>query len=427
MARLQPDCALAVILGGGVGSRLRPLTLHRSKPAVPLAGKYRLIDIPISNSLNSRIERIFVLTQFNSASLNRHISTTYRFDQFSGGFVQIIAAEQTPGSLEWFQGTADAVRQSLLHVLTFKHTHVLILSGDQLYLMDYRNLLRHHEETKADITVAAIPVTAEEAPALGILQTDTDLRITHFYEKPSPDELAGKESALGEPFASTGRNYLASMGIYLFSTEVLQEALRANPDAIDFGKQILPAALANSRVVAYPFDGYWSDIGTIRSFYEANLALTYPKPAFDLYAEGMPIYTNARMLPPAKIHHSQVDNALIAEASVILHARVVDSVIGVRSYIGARAVVERTIMMGSDYLRWHAETSQAPVHGPVDPGIGEDSVVLGAIIDKNVSIGRRCRITNRDSVTEGEGPGFVIRDGIIVIEKNARIDDDTVI
>lgn len=424
---IDPTCVVSVILGGGVGSRLRPLTLHRSKPAVPLAGKYRLIDIPISNCINSSIRRIFVLTQFNSASLNRHVSTTYRFDRFSGGFVQIVAAEQTPGSMDWFQGTADAVRQSLTHVLNYRHTHVLILSGDQLYLQDYRDMMRHHVETGADITVATIPVTANDAPAFGILKTDGTHRITEFHEKPALDALEGKDSPVDAHFADAGRVYLASMGIYLFSTRVLQEVLKAYPEHIDFGKQILPAALGTHRVAAFPFDGYWSDIGTIRSFYEANLALTYPKPEFDLFSETMPLFTNARSLPPAKIHDSHVSNALIGEASVILGARVVDSVVGIRSYIGPRAVVERTVMMGADYLHWHADGDKAPVHGPPSPGIGEDATIVGAIVDKNVSIGRGCRITNREGVQEGEGPGFYIRDGIVVIPKNTRIPDDTVI
>ncbi len=424
---VDPSCVVSVILGGGVGSRLRPLTFHRSKPAVPLAGKYRLIDIPISNCINSRVERIFVLTQFNSASLNRHVSTTYRFDRFGDGFVQIIAAEQTPGSMDWFQGTADAVRQSLTHVLNYRHTHILILSGDQLYLQDYREMMRHHEETGADITVATVPVNAADAPGFGILKTGAAHRITEFHEKPAADDLVGKESEVPPKFEADGRRYLASMGIYLFSTRALQDVLAAHPEAVDFGKQILPAALSEHRVVAFPYDGYWSDIGTIRSFYDANLALTHPKPDFDLYSETMPLFTNARMLPPAKIHDSHLSNALIGEASVILGARVVDSVIGIRSYIGPRSVVERTVMMGSDYLRWHADSGKAPVHGPVAPGVGEDALIVGAIVDKNVSIGRGCRITNRDKIQEGEGPGFYIRDGIVVIPKNTRIDDDTVI
>ena len=419
----RANCVLAMILGGGVGSRLRPLTYHRSKPAVPLAGKYRLIDIPVSNCINSGINRMFVLTQFNSASLNRHVTNTYQFDRFSGGFVQIVAAEQTPGSMDWFQGTADAVRQSLPHVLNYRHDHVLILSGDQLYLMDYRTMLRHHEETHADVTVGSIPVVANDAHGFGILKTDGAHRITEFHEKPS--DLTGKDSPVEEPFASAGRVYLASMGIYLFSTGVLQQALADHPDANDFGKQILPGLLSTRRVVAYPFDGYWSDIGTIRSFYEANLGLTHPKPAFDLFSETMPLYTNARGLPPAKIHDSAIVNSLVAEACVIVSARVANSVVGLRSYIGARAVVESSVLMGADFLRW--DRTRAPANAPVQPGIDEDTVVRGAIVDKNVSIGKRCRIVNRDDVSEGEGPGFYIRDRVVVIPKNTRIEDDTVI
>lgn len=425
MSDFSSASIVAIILGGGAGSRLRPLTLHRSKPAVPLAGKYRLIDIPVSNCINSGVNRIFVLTQYNSASLNRHLTRAYQFDRFSAGFVQVLAAEQTPGSMEWFQGTADAVRQSLTHVLNYRHSHVLILSGDQLYLMDYREMLLHHLETAAEVTVATIPVHANDAPGFGILKTDDNGRITEFHEKPA--DLDGKDSPVSEAHAAAGRHYLASMGIYLFDTEVLQRALDEHPEAVDFGKQILPSLIGTHQVSSFAFDGYWSDIGTVRSFYEANLALALPKPEFDLYSDTMPLYTNARSLPPAKIHDSFVQDSLVSEASVIIRARVVSSVIGVRSYIGERATVERTVMMGADYLRWQSDTNRRNAKGPPAPGVGEDSVVMGAIIDKNVAIGRRCLITNRDGVQEGEGPGFYIRDGIVVLAKNAVIPDETVV
>jgi glucose-1-phosphate adenylyltransferase len=418
---------IAVILGGGVGSRLFPLTLMRSKPAVPLAGKYRLIDIPISNCINSNINRIFVLTQFNSASLNRHIVQTYRFDRFRSGFVSILAAEQTPSSREWFQGTADAVRRSLAHIGVFRHDYVLILSGDQLYLMDYRQLLAYHRAKQADVTIATIPVRAEEAPAFGILKTDSEGVIVEFYEKPPLHELAGKESPVASEMEAQGRIYLASMGIYVFNKEILHKLLEENPTDHDFGKQIIPKAICGYRVVSYPFTGYWSDIGTIRSFYEANLMLAQRHPPFDMYNPQMPLYTNAYMLPPAKVQSSFVQDSIIAEGSVIVNSQIVNSVIGIRSVIRENATVKNVVMMGADYYPWHDPGVRDPVEGPENPGIGEESYVEGAIIDKNVSIGRRCVIKNRDQVQEGEGPNFYIRDGIVVLPKNARIPDGTII
>ncbi|MDQ7040341.1 MAG: glucose-1-phosphate adenylyltransferase [Rhodothermus sp.] len=418
---------IAIILGGGAGTRLFPLTLKRSKPAVPLAGKYRLIDIPISNCINSGINRIFVLTQFNSASLNRHIAQTYRFDRFRTGFVTILAAEQTPSSREWFQGTADAVRRSMAHIGVFRHDYVLILSGDQLYLMDYRFLLTHHRSMQADITIATIPVRAEEAPAFGILKTSEEGLITEFYEKPPLHELAGKESPVSPEMAAQGRIYLASMGIYVFNRTVLRTLLEQYQMDHDFGKQIIPKAIQQYRVVSYPFTGYWSDIGTIRSFYEANLMLAQRHPPFDMYNPQMPIYTNARMLPPAKVQSSFVQDSIIAEGSVIINSQIVNSVIGIRSVIRENATVKNVVMMGADYYPWHDPSLRDPVEGPENPGIGEESYVEGAIIDKNVSIGRRCVIKNRDQVQEGEGPNFYIRDGIVVLPKNARIEDGTII
>lgn len=421
------DPMLAIILGGGAGTRLYPLTAHRSKPAVPLAGKYRLIDIPISNCINSGVERIFVLTQYNSASLNRHVANTYRFDRFNEGFVQIIAAEQTPSSNEWFQGTADAVRRSLTHALDYPQDQTLILSGDQLYLMDYQHLRQAHIDSGADVTVATIPVTAQEAPAFGILKSDQNEVITEFHEKPPLDELDGKESAVDDELKAEGRIYLASMGIYLFTTEVMKELLADNPDDHDFGKQIIPKAIETHKVYSYPFKGYWSDIGTIRSFYEANIALAAPQPVFNLYSEEMPLFTNARMLPPAKIHSSYIQDSLIAEASVVVSAHVSNSVIGLRSYIGRNATVKNVVMMGADYMHWHDLKLHAPVKGPAGPGIDEETYIEGAIVDKNVHIGKRCVIKNRDQIAEGEGPGFYIRDGVVVITKNAVIPDDTII
>jgi glucose-1-phosphate adenylyltransferase len=419
--------AIGIILGGGAGTRLQPLTRHRAKPAVPLAGKYRLIDIPVSNCLNSDVNRIFVLTQFNSASLNRHIANAYRFDRFRGGFVTILAAEQTQNSPDWFQGTADAVRQSRSHVDIYRHSHVLILSGDQLYLMDYRKLLDHHEQNGADLTIASIPVHADDAPGLGILKTDDQHVITEFYEKPK--DLTGKDSPVTEQMRQQGRIYLASMGIYIFTQDVLWHLLEENPQAHDFGKEIIPNAIRTRRVVSYPFSGYWSDIGTIHSFYEANLMLARRHPEFDMYNPSAPIYTNARMLPPAKIQSSIIQDSIIAEACVIVNAHISNSIIGLRSYIGNNTTLKNTIFMGADHYHWHERDLRDLIEGPDRPGVDEGSYIEGAIIDRNVSIGKRCIIKNRDNIQEGEAPDktWYIRDGIVVIPKNTRIPDDTII
>lgn len=418
---------LALILGGGAGTRLYPLTRHRSKPAVPLAGKYRLIDVPISNCLNSDVNRIFVLTQFNSASLNRHISRAYRFDRFGSGFVTLLAAEQTPNSKNWFQGTADAVRQSMHHLLSYRYDHVLILSGDQLYAMDYRQMVEHHKSHGADITIATIPVHENDAPGFGILKTDDHHHITEFYEKPPKEELAGKESPVSDQMRQHGRVYLASMGIYVFSKGVLRRLLEGAPDAHDFGKEIIPSSIDSHTVVSYPFDGFWSDIGTIRSFYEANLMLARPYPEFGLYEPNRPLYTNARMLPPAKILNSQIENSLIAEASVISHSHIIDSVIGLRSYIGDNTVIKSSVLMGADYFPWHAPEQRDPYEGPLDVGVKEGCHIENTIVDRNVRIGKHCRITNKDGIQEGEGDQFYIREGLVVIVKNAEIPDNTVI
>ena len=416
---------IALILGGGAGTRLFPLTGRRSKPAVPLAGKYRLIDVPVSNCINSNIHKMFVLTQFNSASLNRHIARTYRFDRFRRGFVTVMAAEQTRTSSSWFQGTADAVRQSFPHFSVYRHSHVLILSGDQLYSMDYRKILAHHDSHNADVTIATIPVTAAEAPAFGILKTDDDDLITEFYEK--PQELDGKDSPVSQEMRDAGRIYLASMGIYVFNSEILREALDERPDDHDFGKQIIPNAIGKKRVVSYPFTGYWSDIGTIRSFFEANLMLAEKKPAFSIYNPTMPLYTNARMLPPAKVQSSYVQDSLICEGSVIINSQISNSVVGIRSFIGNNTTIKNAVIMGADYYPWHDVELRERVEGPTCPGIDEESYIEGAIIDKNVSIGKRCIIKNKDNVQEHDGENFYIRDGVVVIPKNAQIADDTII
>lgn len=418
---------LAVILGGGAGTRLFPLTNDRAKPAVPLAGKYRLVDVPISNCINSGLYRMFVLTQYHSASLNNHIARSYIFDRFHGGFVTILAAEQTASSVLWYQGTADAVRQSMSHIRSYPHKYVIILSGDQLYTMDYRTMLEHHKRHGADLTVAVTPVRADEAPGFGILRMDEEHRITEFYEKPKREELAGKESPVAPEMEAAGRIYLASMGIYIFNSSVLHDVLETHPDDHDFGKQIIPGAIKDLKVVAFPFTKYWNDIGTVRSFFETNIMLAQPTPDFNLYEANMPLYTNVRMLPPAKITRTSVEHAIIGEGSVIVDSSISDAVIGVRSFIGAGTRIRRAVLLGNDYYGWQDDAARNPVQGPDYPGIGEGTEIEGTIVDRNVSIGKNCSIVNREGVQEGEGPNFYIRDGIIVIMKNSEIPDGTVI
>ncbi len=418
---------LAVILGGGAGTRLFPLTVDRAKPAVPFAAKYRLVDVPISNCINSGLDRIFVLTQYSSASLNKHIASSYVFDRFRSGFVTVLAAEQTATSEAWYQGTADAVRRSMPHIRSFPHERIIILSGDQLYSMNYCEMQAHHERLGAEITVATTPVRAEEAPGFGILKTNDEHRITEFYEKPPLHELEGKESPVSSTMEEAGRLYLASMGIYIFDADVLHEVLDANPDHHDFGREIIPGAIHQRNVVSYPFTRYWNDIGTVRSFFETNIMLTQPKPPFNLYDAKLPLYTNARMLPPAKITRSAVDHTIIGEGSVIVDSHISDSVIGIRSFIDRGTRLRRAVLMGADYYWWHDSEDRDPVQGPDRPGIGEGTRIENAIVDKNASIGRDCVIGNREGVQEGDGPGFCIRDGIVVITKNAEIPDGTVI
>ena len=416
---------VAIILGGGAGTRLFPLTQRRAKPAVPVAGKYRLIDIPLSNCINSGINTVFVLTQYNSASLNRHVAQTYRFDRFRHGSVNILAAEQTPGSTEWFQGTADAVRQSMQHVALYRKEHVLVLSGDQLYTMDYRKMLAHHIEHGADITIASIPVTRQEVPDFGILKTTPEHRITEFYEKPNPENVPGLESSVSDTMKAEGRQYLASMGIYIFSKGVLAGLLEERTDSHDFGREIIPYSIGTHKVYSYPFEGYWSDIGTIKSFYEANLMLARPSPPFDIYDPKMPLHTNPRTLPPAKIIESNITESLIAEATVIFASSISNSVIGLRSFIGSGCTIRDSILMGSDYFRWHDPSVRPTDEGPPEPGIDSGTVIEGAIIDRNVSIGKRCVIRNSENVSEYDGENYYIRDGILIVPKNALIPDDT--
>ena len=418
------DC-ISIILGGGAGSRLFPLTLLRSKPAVPLAGKYRLIDVPVSNCINSNINKIFVLTQFNSASLNRHLAHTYRFDNYRRGFVTVMAAEQTQRSANWFQGTADAVRQCIPHVSIYRQKYVLILSGDQLYSMDYRKIVERHIASEAAVTIATIPVTAEDAPGFGILKTNEEQVITEFCEK--PQDLTGKASTVSESMETAGRVYLASMGIYVFNSELLFEALDMYPNDHDFGKQIIPRAIKKAKVLNYPFEGYWSDIGTIRSYYDASLMLAEPHPGFNIYDPNMRLYTNARMLGPAKMSGAKLTNSLVSEGSMIGNSAITRSVIGIRSYIGDHTTIRDSVVLGADYYPWHGTASRERVEGPEHPGVGDHTFIEGTIIDKNVRIGNQCIIRNKEGVEEHDGENYYIRDGIVVIPKNVTIPDETVI
>ena len=413
--------ALAVILGGGCGKRLYPLTKYRSKPAVPFAGKYRLIDVPISNCIYSHLNRIYVLTQFNSESLNKHIATTYRFDAFSGGFVQIIAAEQTPDKSEWFQGTADAVRQSFRHFRSYDVEDIVILSGDQLYSMDLADFLVHHRAHKADITVACKPMNLESSFQLGIMSVDHNGCIGHFLEKPAPDALP--ESML---FHDAGqKKVLASMGIYIFKKHVLEQVL-TNNKIVDFGSQVIPNALAQYRVVPYIFKDYWEDIGTIRSFYDANLLLTSPCPPFNFYNETRPLYTHARFLPASKIGNCQIQNSSIADGCIIEGAYVENSIIGLRSVIREGCRIRNSVLMGADYYEF-SSAQQISNELLQALGIGKNCVIENAIIDKNVRIGENTRIVNSNGITDYDGPNYQIVDGIVVVEKNAFLPAGTVI
>ncbi|GAB5552318.1 MAG: glucose-1-phosphate adenylyltransferase [Saprospiraceae bacterium] len=413
---------ISLILGGGVGSRLYPLTSQRSKPAVPIGGKYRLIDIPISNCLNSGLKRMFVLTQFNSASLNRHVKNTYHFDSFSSGFVDVLAAEQTHSSGEWFQGTADAVRQSMHHLNNYDFDYVLVLSGDQLYQMDFRKLTKAHIEAKADVTLATIPVNDRDAPGFGIMKVDDKGYIGSFIEKPSKDLLKDWKSPVEPEYAKRGKHYLASMGIYMFSKNVLKKLFKDNEPAIDFGKEIIPDAINGGyKVASYAFPNYWTDIGTIQSFFEANIALTDPVPDFNLFDNDAFVYTRARMLAPSKVYGTFVNRALISEGC-ILHAKKIDrAVIGIRSRIGEGTELSNTIMMGADYYE-NLEDIKDPVDG-APMGVGKDCVIERAILDKNVRIGNNVVIKGSPMLKDDEKDTYVVRDGIIVLKKGAYIPD----
>jgi glucose-1-phosphate adenylyltransferase len=424
---------LAVILGGGAGSRLFPLTQQRSKPAVPLGGKYRLVDIPISNCINSDVLKIFILTQYNSASLNRHIARTFRFSQFSDGFVEILAAEQTPESPQWFQGTADAVRQVLPHIRDWGIDTLLILSGDHLYSMDYRQFLARHYEADADVTVSVIPCAADTAEEFGLLKTDNDGRITEFKEKPKGEALEAmrvETTAFGlSAEEATARPFLASMGIYVFKYDLLEQLLAQDPGALDFGRNIIPAAIDCCNVQAFLFDGYWEDIGTINAFYEANIDLTAPMPKFNLFDADAPIFTRSRYLPPSKVQNCEIRNSIIAEGCIINSASVTRSIIGLRSRIEMGASIEASILMGADYYQ-SIEDMRSEIKASIPRiGVGEDTIIRRAIIDKNTRIGSNVRLVNEKGIenADGDGNNYYIRDRIIIVPKNALIPDGTVV
>jgi glucose-1-phosphate adenylyltransferase len=416
------DEVLAIILGGGRGTRLFPLTLKRSKPAVPIGGKYRLIDIPISNCLNSNLRRIFVLTQFNSESLNKHISLTYKFDIFSSAFVSVLAAEQTEEGGNWFQGTADAVRQSLRHMRRQPADEILILSGDQLYQMDYRQMLKTHRDHDADATVAVIPVAADQAPSFGILKMDATGRIVHFEEKPSPDRLPDLVSDI----PGVGPGYLASMGIYAFARDVLEGSL-TNPKLVDFGRHVIPDAVPRMRVQAHVHHGYWEDVGTIQSYFQANLALCDAIPPFDFYDAAHPIYTNPRFLPASKIANCTLKSALVSEGCIMQGATIDRAVIGIRSRIGAGTHIRKSLLIGADHYETLRQMEATHTRGIPAIGIGAESVIENAIIDKNARVGRGVRILNEAGLKEKDGNGYFIREGIVIVAKNGIIPDGTVI
>jgi len=430
LSTLSEKNVLAVIMGGGQGSRLYPLTKERAKPAVPLGAAYRLVDIPISNCINSGIKRIHVLTQFNSVSLHRHITNAYRFDIFSGGFVDILAAQQTIRGAQWYQGTADAVRQNLPRFLAEGNDYILILSGDQLYRMDFRPMLEQHLQTRADLTIATIPVQRSSASSLGIMQVSPEQRILRFVEKPKDpkvlDELRideGLQQRLGLPRGE--EHFMASMGIYLFNRGVLAKVL--DNDKPDFGKHIIPDAIGTRRVFAFTFLGFWEDIGTVRSFFEVHMKLAGPNPPFNFYDPQAPIFSRTRLLPPAKVLDSRVHHALLASGSVIQEGIIENAVIGVRSQIGRHSSLKQVIMMGADFYESDAEIKEDTSEGVPPLGVGSDCVIENAILDKNVRIGKGAKISPAGKPANVDHPLYCIRDGIVVIPKNSIIPDGTTI
>lgn len=421
---------LSIIMGGGQGTRLFPLTRERSKPAVPLGGKYRLVDIPISNCINSGLKRVYLLTQFNSASLHRHISQSYKFDHFTGGFVEILAAEQTFTDTSWYQGTADAVRKNLTHFLNHDFDYALILSGDQLYRMDFRDIVAQHIQTAADLTIATIPVPRDQAQALGIMQIDAERRITRFVEKPKESAVLDSLRLPRDWYATldikgTDEFFLASMGIYVFNRDVLLRLLEN--DLTDFGKHIIPGAIQKDRVFSYVFQGYWEDIGTIRSFFEANLNLTSELPQFNFFDMSAPIFTRPRFLPGSKINGAEIDHAIVSDGCIINHAQIGHSIIGIRSLVDAGSSLYRTILLGSDFFESDASISENEAQGIPRVGVGKNTRIENAIIDKNARIGDNCAISPAGKPENVDHPLYFIRDGIVIIPKNGTIPHGTVI
>ncbi|MBX2865020.1 MAG: glucose-1-phosphate adenylyltransferase [Leptolyngbyaceae cyanobacterium MAG.088] len=425
---------LSIILGGGAGTRLYPLTKFRAKPAVPLAGKYRLIDIPVSNCINSEILKIYVLTQFNSASLNRHITRAYNFSQFSDGFVEVLAAQQTPESPSWFQGTADAVRKYLWLFESWDVDEIIILSGDHLYRMDYGLFVDRHRSTGADVTLSVVPVGYKVASSFGLMKIDNAGRIVDFNEKPKGDALEAMKvdtSTLGlNPEDAKEKPFIASMGIYVFKKQTLIDLLRRSPEQTDFGKEIIPGAARDYNIQAYLFDGYWEDIGTIEAFFHSNLALTeQPHPPFSFYEEESPIYTRARYLPPSKVLDCKITESIVGDGCILKQCNITRTVIGLRQRIGAGCEIENALLMGSDYYESASESQQHLTRGKIPIGIGEGTIIKQAIVDKNARIGRNVKILNKENIQEAEREdlGFYIRSGIVVVLKNAVIPDGMII
>ena len=421
---MKPN-VISIVLGGGRGSRLSPLTDSRSKPAVPIAGKYRLVDIPISNCLNSGYNKILVLTQFNSASLNSHIKNSYHFDIFSKGFVDILAAEQNVGNDQWYQGTADAVRQSMKHLAKYEYDYILILSGDQLYQMNFRQLIDFHCENEGDITIATIPVNAKDATGFGILKSDEEGNITSFVEKPSHEELNDWKSEVSEKSKSEGKEYLASMGIYVFSKEVLMKMFAEDPGD-DFGGELIPNGIGKYKTLSFQYDGYWTDIGTIQSFFDANLDLTRDFPKFNLFSNA-PIYTRARMLPPSKILGSYVSKAIFGDGCIIMADKIENSLVGNRSRVDKGSTLMNTYMMGADFYQDTKEIIRNDEKGVPNLGVGKYCYIECAILDKNCSIGDNVRIIGGKHHADGDYDNYSIKDGIVVVKKNAVIQAGTII
>ena len=421
---------LSVILGGGAGTRLFPLTKDRAKPAVPLAGKYRLVDIPISNCINSELRNIYVLTQFQSASMHKHISGSYKFDPFTGGFVEILAAQQTFSDASWWQGTADAVRKNMIHFLTHGPKYILILSGDQLYRMDFRDILQQHQDTGAEITIATIPVIRRDASSLGIMQMDADRRIHRFVEKPKDEAVLDSLRLPREWYGrlhldSKDDLYLASMGIYVFNRDVLVQVL--DNDQTDFGKHIIPSAIGSRSVFSYVFQGYWEDIGTIRAFFEAHLDLAAELPRFSFFDMTAPIFSRPRWLPGSKINGGSLDHAVLCDGCIVNGGHIENSVIGIRSIIGIGCKISRTVMMGCDYYESMESIQSHEAQGLPRMGIGKNARIENAIIDKNARIGDEVVILPAGKAENVDHPLYYIRDGIVIIPKNAVIPSGTVL